>query len=100
MAELSAADRALLWEATQRARARVALQQIQETGDSQKQHAARARVTGRTIDETGKDINERQPEPQQIRPGWYWTGEYTVWVIGPQMNGRGVYYQTGASGYN
>ena len=79
MAKLTEADRALLTEA---------------------QQAARARVTGRTIDETGKDINERQPEPQQIRPGWYWTGEYTVWVIGPQMNGRGVYYQTGASGYN
>ena len=73
MAELSAADRALLTEA---------------------QQAARARMTGRTIDETGKDISERQPEPEQIRTGWYWTGRYVVWVVGPTANGRGVYYQT------
>ena len=76
MAELTEADRALLTEVTER---------------------ARARVTGRTIDETGKDINERQPE--QIRTGWYWTGRYVVWVVGPTANGRGVYYQT-ATGPN
>ena len=57
-------------------------------------------MTGRTIDETGRDVSERQPEPEQIRTGWYWTGSYVVWVIGPQMNGRGVYYQTATSGHN
>ena len=59
-------------------------------------------MTGRTIDETGRDISERQPEtqPEPIKPGWYWTGSYTVWVIGPQVNGRGVYYQTAVIGYN
>jgi len=75
MAELTEADRALLTEA---------------------QDKARARMTGRTIDETGRDINERQPEP--IRTGWYWTGKYVVWVVGPTLNGRGVYYQTAVSG--
>ena len=87
MEKLSDEQRAIIHEAWRRAKARMALQQIQETGDSQRQQAARARVTGRTIDETGKDINERQPEPQQIRPGWYWTGSYTVWVVGPTANG-------------
>jgi len=78
MAELSAADRALLTEA---------------------QQAARARMTGRTIDETGRDISERpQPEPEQIRTGWYWTGTHVVWVAGPTLNGRGVQYQTEVSG--
>ena len=77
MAELSAADRALLTEVTER---------------------ARARMTGRTIDETGKDINERQPEPEPIRTGWYWTGKYVVWVVGPTANGRGVHYQTAVGG--
>ena len=51
------------------------------------------KMTGRTIDETGKDISER-PQPEQIRTGWYWTGRYVVWVVGPTVNGRGVYYQT------
>jgi len=66
----------------------------------QAQEQARARMSGRTIDETGKDISERQPEPEQIRTGWYWTGRYTVWVAGPTSNGRGVYYQTAVSGHN
>ena len=70
---LSDADRALLEQAQQR---------------------ARARMSGRTIDETGKDVSERQPEQEPIRTGWYWTGKYTVWVVGPTVNGRGVYYQT------
>ena len=73
MAELSAADRALLTEAQER---------------------ARARMSGRTIDETGKDISERQLEPEPIWTGWYWTGNHAVWVVGPTANGRGVYYQT------
>ena len=74
MAELSAADRALLEQA---------------------QEQARARMSGRTIDETGRDISERrQPEPEPIRTGWYWTGTQTVWVVGPTANGRGIYYQT------
>ena len=76
---LSDADRALLAEAQER---------------------ARARMSGRTIDETGRDISERpQPEPEPIRTGWYWTGRYVVWVVGPTSNGRGVYYQT-ATGPN
>ena len=52
------------------------------------------KMTGRTIDETGRDVNERQPQPEQIRTGWYWTGRYTVWIVGPTANGRGIYYQT------
>ena len=79
MAELSAADRALLTEVTER---------------------ARARMTERTIDETGRDISERQPEPEPIRTGWYWTGRYVVWVVGPTANGRGVHYQTAGIGLN
>ena len=80
MAELSAADRALLTEVTER---------------------ARARVTGRTIDETGRDISERpQPEPEPTRTGWYWTGTHVVWVVGPTVNGRGVHYQTAGIGSN
>ena len=67
---------------------RVLLQQAQEQ--------ARARM-GRTIDETGKDISER-PQPELIRTGWYWTGRYVVWVVGPTANGRGVHYQTAVSG--
>ena len=74
---LSAADRALLAEAQQQ---------------------ARARMSGRTIDETGKDITEPQGQPEPIRTGWYWTGRYVVWVVGPTANGRGVHYQTAVSG--
>ena len=51
-------------------------------------------MSGRTIDETGKDISEPQPQPEPIRTGWYWTGRYVVWVVGPTANGRGVHYQT------
>lgn len=58
------------------------------------------KMTGRTIDESGKDVNERQLEPESIRTGWYWTGRYTVWVIGPTVHGRGVYYQTAGIGHN
>ena len=73
MAELSAADRALLTEAQER---------------------ARARMSGRTIDETGRDISEQpQLEPELIRTGWYWTGTETVWVFGPNWGNTGVYYQ-------
>ena len=76
MAELTEADRALLAEAQER---------------------ARARMSGRTIDETGRDISERpQPEPEPIRTGWYWTGHFCVWVIGPTQRGQYVYYQTAA----
>jgi len=76
MAELTEADRALLTEA---------------------QDKARARMTGRTIDETGRDISERpELEPEQIRTGWYWTGHFCVWVIGPTQRGQYVYYQTAA----
>ena len=75
MAELSAADRALLTEAQER---------------------ARARMSGRTIDETGKDISERRPEPEPIRTGWYWTGHFCVWVICTTQRGQYVYYQTAA----
>ena len=58
-------------------------------------------VIGRTIDETGRDVNERpQPEPEQIRTGWYWTGTHVVWVAGPTSNGRGVHYQTAGIGSN
>ena len=73
MAELSAADRALLQQAQER---------------------ARARMSGRTIDETGKDISEPQPEPELIQPGWYWTGLLCVWVVGPSQRGQWVHYQT------
>ena len=73
MAELSAADRALLTETQER---------------------ARARMTGRTIDETGRDISERrQPEPDPIQPGWYWGGTETVWVIGTSWTQKTVHYQ-------
>ena len=76
MAELTEADRALLTEAQQQ---------------------ARARVSRRTIDETGRDISERQqPEPEPIRTGWYWTGHVCLWVIGPTQRGQYVYYQTAA----
>ena len=61
----------------------------------QAQEQARARMSGRTIDETGKDISERrQPEPELIQPGWYWTGHFCVWVIGPTQRGQWVHYQT------
>ena len=72
MAELSAADRALLEQAQER---------------------VRARMSGRTIDETGKDISERRPEPELIWTGWYWTGDETVWVIGTTSTQQTVYYQ-------
>ena len=77
MAELTEADRALLEQA---------------------QEQARARMSGRTIDETGRDISEQpQPEPEPIRTGWYWTGRYVVWVVGPTVSGRGVHCQTAKS---
>ena len=76
MAELSAADRALLQQAQQQ---------------------ARARMSGRTIDESGRDISERpQLEPEPIRTGWYWTGHFCVWVIGLTQKRQYVYYQTAA----
>ena len=75
MAELSDADRAMLQQA---------------------QHRARARMSGRTIDETGKDISERQPELEPIQPGWYWTGKFCVWVVGPSNRGQWVHCQTAA----
>ena len=75
MAELSEADRALLTQAQER---------------------ARARMSGRTIDETGRDISEPQPQPELIQPGWYWTGHFCVWVIGRTQKGQYVYYQTAA----
>ena len=62
----------------------------------QAQEQARARMSGRTIDETGKDISEPQPQPELIQPGWYWTGKFCVWVIGPTQRGQYVYYQTAA----
>ena len=73
MAELSQADRALLQQAQDR---------------------ARARMTRRTIDETGKDISEPQGQPELIRTGWYWTGLLCVWVVGPSQRGQWVHYQT------
>ena len=77
--ELTEADRALLTEA---------------------QDKARARMSGRTIDETGKDISERpQPESEPIKTGWYWTGTHVVWVIGPTANGREMHYQTAVRGF-
>ena len=57
------------------------------------QQQARARMTGRTIDETGKDISERQGQPEPIQPGWYWTGDDTAWVIGTSWTHKTVYYQ-------
>ena len=73
MGQLTEADRALLAEAQER---------------------ARARMSGRTIDETGKDISERpQPEPEPIRTGWHWAGTETVWVIGTSWTQQTVYYQ-------
>jgi hypothetical protein len=73
MAELSAADRALLQQAQDR---------------------ARARMTRRTIDETGRDISEPHGQPELIQPGWYWTGLLCVWVVGPSQRGQWVHYQT------
>ena len=55
-------------------------------------------MSGRTIDETGKDISERRPELELVQTGWYWTGTHVVWVVGPTLNGRGVHYQTEVSG--
>ena len=75
MGQLSAADRALLTEAQER---------------------ARARMSGRTIDETGRDISERRPELELVQAGWYWTGGETVWVIGLTQKRHYVYYQTAA----
>jgi hypothetical protein len=72
VAQLTDADRALLQQA---------------------QEQARARMTRRTIDETGKDISEPQGQPELIQPGWYWTGDETVWVIGTSWTQRTVYYQ-------
>ena len=55
-------------------------------------------MSGRTIDETGRDISEQpQAEPEPIRTGWYWTGNHAVWVVGPTANGRGIYYHTASS---
>ena len=73
MAELSQADRAFLQQAQER---------------------ARARMSGRTIDETGKDISELQGQPELVQPGWYWTGLLCVWVVGPSQRGQWVHYQT------
>ena len=73
MAELSDADRAMLQEA---------------------QEQARARMSGRTIDETGRDISERQGQPEPIRTGWYWTGEFCIWVVGPSNRRQWVHCQT------
>ena len=50
-------------------------------------------MSGRTIDETGKDISERQGQPDLIQPGWYWTGTEAVWVIGTSWTQQTVYYQ-------
>ena len=72
MAELSAADGEMLQQA---------------------QKQARARMSGRTIDETGKDISERRPELELVQAGWYWTGDETVWVIGTTSTQQTVYYQ-------
>lgn len=73
MAELSDADRAMLQQA---------------------QEQARARISGRTIDETGRDISERRPQPERIQTGWYWTGEFCVWVVGPSNRGQWIHCQT------
>ena len=50
-------------------------------------------MAGRTIDETGRDISERQGQPEPIQPGWYWTGDDTAWVIGTSWTHKTVYYQ-------
>ena len=60
----------------------------------QAQQRARARMSGRTIDETGKDISEPQGQPEPIRTGWYWTGECCVWVVGPSNRGQWIHCQT------
>jgi len=73
MAELTDADRAFLQQAQQQ---------------------ARARMSGRTIDETGRDISEPQGQPELILTGWYWTGKVCVWVVGPSQRGQWVHYQT------
>ena len=62
----------------------------------QAQERARARMSGRTIDETGKDISERRPELELVQAGWYWTGHFCVWVIGLTQKRQYVYYQTAA----
>ena len=72
MAELTDADRAFLQQAQER---------------------ARARMSGRTIDETGRDISEPQGQPELIWTGWYWTGTHVVWVIGTSWTHQTVYYQ-------
>ncbi len=59
----------------------------------QAQDKARARMSGRTIDETGRDISERQGQPEPIQPGWYWTGTHVVWVIGTSWTHQTVYHQ-------
>ena len=97
MEKLTDEQRAMVREAWTRAKARMALQQIQEAGKQQRQEIERARMSGRTIDETGRDISEPQPQPELIRTGWYWTGRYVVWVVGPTVSGRGVHCQTAKS---
>ena len=64
----------------------------------QAQEQARVRMSGRTIDETGRDISEPQPEPEPIQTGWYWTGDQTVWVIGTSCTRKTVYYQYKGAG--
>jgi hypothetical protein len=73
MAELSQADRAFLQQAQER---------------------ARARMSGRTIDETGRDISEPQGQPELILTGWYWTGKVCVWVVGTTHQGQWVHCET------
>lgn len=73
MGQLTEADRAMLQQAQTR---------------------ARARMSGRTIDETGKDISEPQRQPELIQPGWYWTGTHVVWVVGPLNRGQWIHCQT------
>jgi len=94
MEKLTDEQRAMVQEAWLRAKARMALQQIQEAGKQQRQEIKRARMSGRTIDETGKDISEPQRQPELIQPGWYWTGKFCVWVVGPSHRGQWVHYQT------
>ena len=93
MEKLTDEQRAMVQEAWTRAKARMALQQIQEAGKQQRQEIERARMTRRTIDETGRDISEPQPQPELIQPGWYWTGTHVVWVIGTSWTHQTVYYQ-------